>query len=127
MRRDPASRSGWPRCSAPSDVAPAVRPAEPADLEQLPEIDSRAETLFRVAGMDLPEIPFPVDALHESKAVFVAGRPPVGFVQVDEVDGIAHVQELAVLPSHMRQGLGIGAARRRLRLGARGRATRRSR
>ena len=38
--------------------------------------------------------------------MFVAGRPPVGFVQLDEVDGLAHVQALAVLPSHMRQGLG---------------------
>ena len=99
----------------------------PADLEHLPEIDLRAESLFRVAGMDLPDLPFPLDALHESRAVFVAGDPPVGFVQIDEVDGNAHVQELAVLPSHMRQGLGLGAARRRVRVGARRRATRRSR
>jgi GNAT superfamily N-acetyltransferase len=87
-------------------VLPEVRRATPADLELLPEIDQRAESLFRVAGMHLPDIPFPLDALHESRAVFVAGRPPVGFVQVDEVDGVAHVQELAVLPSHMRKGLG---------------------
>ena len=89
-----------------AEAAPEIRRALPADLEHLPEVDRRAESLFRVSGMDLPEVPFPVDALHESKAVFVAGRPPVGFVQIDEVDGIAHVQELAVLPSHMRQGLG---------------------
>jgi GNAT superfamily N-acetyltransferase len=88
------------------DVAPEVRRALPVDLEHLPEIDRRAESLFRVAGMNLPDIPFPLDALHDSRAVFVAGRPPVAFVQIDEVDGIAHVQELAVLPSHMRQGLG---------------------
>lgn len=87
-------------------VLPIVRRAEPSDLAMLPEIDERAESLFHVSGMQLPEIPFPVDALHESKAVFVAGLPPVGFVQVDEVDGIAHVQELAVIPSHMRQGIG---------------------
>jgi GNAT superfamily N-acetyltransferase len=87
-------------------VLPIVRRADASDLALLPEIDQRAESLFHVAGMQLPEIPFPVDALHESKAVFVAGRPPVGFVQVDEVDGIAHVQELAVIPSHMRQGIG---------------------
>lgn len=87
-------------------VLPEVRRAEPDDLELLPDIDSRAESLFRVAGMDLPDLPFPLDALHESRAIFVAGRPPVGFIQVDEVDGIAHVQELAVLPSHMRKGVG---------------------
>lgn len=88
------------------DVVPEIRRALPSDLEQLPEIDRRADTLFRVAGLDLPDIPYPVDALHESQAVFVAGRPPVAFVQIDEVGGVAHVQELAVLPSHMRQGLG---------------------
>jgi GNAT superfamily N-acetyltransferase len=87
-------------------VLPEVRRALPRDLEQLPEIDARAESLFRVAGMALPDLPFPLDALHESRAVFVAGDPPVGFVQIDEIDGNAHVQELAVLPSHMRQGLG---------------------
>jgi GNAT superfamily N-acetyltransferase len=88
------------------DIAPEIRRALPADLEHLPEIDRRADSLFRVAGLHLPDIPYPVDALHDSQAVFVAGRPPVAFVQIDEVDGVAHVQELAVLPSHMRQGLG---------------------
>jgi GNAT superfamily N-acetyltransferase len=89
-----------------TDAAPEIRPGQPEDLEKLPDIDRRAESLFHVSGMNLPQIPFPVDALHESEAVFVAGRPPVAFVQIDRVDGIAHVQELAVLPSHMRQGLG---------------------
>lgn len=87
-------------------VVPAVRPSEPADLAGLPELDRRAETLFRVAGLELPDLPLPVDALHTAKAVFVAGRPPVGFVQVDEVDGLAHVRAFAVLPSFMRKGIG---------------------
>jgi GNAT superfamily N-acetyltransferase len=87
-------------------VAPEVRLAEPEDLSQLPDIDSRAESLFRVSGLELPELPFPVDALHDAKVVYVAGRPPVAFVQVDEVDGTAHVQELGVVPAYMRQGLG---------------------
>jgi GNAT superfamily N-acetyltransferase len=88
------------------EVLPEIRTADAADLEELPEIDSRADSLFRVAGMDLPDVPYPVDALHDAKAVFVAGKPAVAFVQVDEVGGVAHVQELAVLPAHMRQGLG---------------------
>lgn len=88
------------------DEAPEVRLAEPSDLPHLPDVDSRAESLFRVSGLQLPELPFPVDALHDAKVVYVAGRPPVAFVQVDEVDGNAHVQELAVLPRYMRQGLG---------------------
>ena len=85
---------------------PLVRPAEATDLPRLPEIDERADMLFRVYGVDLPQIPMAADAMRDAKAVFVAGRPPVGFLQVDEVDGVAHVQALAVLPSHMRQGLG---------------------
>jgi GNAT superfamily N-acetyltransferase len=85
---------------------PDIRPAVPEDLAGLPEIDRRAESLFRVAGIDLPEISFPVDELNEAKAIFVAGRPPVGFVRVDEVDGLAHIEELAVIPGRMREGLG---------------------
>ena len=87
-------------------AVPEVRPAEPGETALLEEIAQRAETLFRVAGMQLPRVVFPVDAMHEAKAVFVHGRPPDGFVRVEEVDGLAHVEELAVLPSHMRQGVG---------------------
>jgi GNAT superfamily N-acetyltransferase len=89
-----------------AQVQADVCPADPEDLSQLAEIDERADMLFKVFGMDLPEVPFAVADVHAAKAVFVAGRPPVGFVQIDEVDGHAHVQALAVLPSHMRQGLG---------------------
>jgi len=89
-----------------SQEVPAVRPAEPGDLALLAEIDDRAESLFRVAGLDLPEIPFPEDELPAAQAIFVAGRPAVGFVWIDEVDGVAHVAELAVIPGRMREGLG---------------------
>jgi ribosomal protein S18 acetylase RimI-like enzyme len=86
--------------------APGVRPAEPEDLVELPEIDRRAESLFRVAGYELPEITIPVDAMRDALAIFVAGRPAVGFVWVSEVDDLAYVEELAVIPGRMRQGLG---------------------
>jgi GNAT superfamily N-acetyltransferase len=59
-----------------------------------------------VSGIDLPPIPFPVDALHDAKAILVAGRPAVGFVQVGEVDGLAHIEALAVIPGAMRRGVG---------------------
>jgi ribosomal protein S18 acetylase RimI-like enzyme len=87
-------------------AVPEVRPARADELPLLAEIASRAETLFTVAGLQLPRIVFPVDKLPDSKAVFVQGRPPVGFVRVEEVDGLAHIEELAVLPSHMRRGIG---------------------
>jgi GNAT superfamily N-acetyltransferase len=89
-----------------SHEAPDVRLAEPDDLVELPEIDRRAETLFRVAGFQLPEITIPVDAMHDALVIFVAGRPAVGFVWVSEVDAVAYIEELAVIPGRMRQGLG---------------------
>jgi ribosomal protein S18 acetylase RimI-like enzyme len=88
--------------SLPSEV----RPAEPGDLPGLPEIDRRAETIFRVSGIDRPELPFPADALHDAKAIFVADRPAVGYVRVDEVEGLAHIEGLAVVPGMMRRGIG---------------------
>lgn len=92
------------------DAAPdeqhAVRAAARADLPLLPEIDARAEALFRTAGYRLPEVPFDAAALAKAKAVFVAGRPPVGFVVVEEVAGLAYIAELAVVPGCMRQGIG---------------------
>jgi GNAT superfamily N-acetyltransferase len=86
--------------------APGIRPAEPDDLLVLPEIDERADSLFRVAGYELPEIPAPVQARREALAIFVAGRPAVGFVWLSELDGLVHIEELAVVPGRMRQGLG---------------------
>jgi GNAT superfamily N-acetyltransferase len=83
-----------------------VRAAGRADLPELAEVDDRAETIFRTAGYDLPEIPFDHEGLAKAKAVFVAGRPPIGFVHIDEVDGLAYIAEIAVIPKWMRQGIG---------------------
>jgi GNAT superfamily N-acetyltransferase len=83
-----------------------VRAAAKSDLPLLAEIDDRAEAIFRAAGYALPEIAFDDAGLRKARAVFVAGRPPVGFVWVTEVDGAAHVEELAVIPKWMRQGIG---------------------
>jgi ribosomal protein S18 acetylase RimI-like enzyme len=83
-----------------------VRSAARSELALLVEIDERADALFRTAGMELPAVPYTEDDLAGAKAVFVAGRPPIGFVHVDEVDGLAHVTEIAVIPKWMRQGIG---------------------
>ena len=85
---------------------PEVRAASRRDLPLLPELDSRAEVVFRAAGYDLPSRPVAEEALAAAPAVFVAGDPPVGFVWVEEIDGLAHVREVAVLPRRMAQGIG---------------------
>lgn len=38
--------------------------------------------------------------------ILVAGRPPVGFARVDELDGQAHLEQLSVDPVAARRGLG---------------------
>ena len=83
-----------------------IRAATDPDLDAIEEIDERAEAIFRVAGYDLPPIAFQRDELAEAKAVFVFGEPPVAYAWVDEVDGLAHLHELAVIPKRMRQGVG---------------------
>ena len=83
-----------------------VRRAGAADFEALGEIDRRAETLFRVSGIDLPPGSFPADSLHEARAVLVTGAPIVGYVRIDEVDGVAHLWGPAVVPGSMRRGIG---------------------
>ena len=80
-----------------------VRPASDGDLAGLAEIDERAETVFRVAGYELPAVNLPERA---ATAIFVIGRPPYGFAQVGEADGDAHLDEVAVLPGRMRKGIG---------------------
>jgi len=82
-----------------------LRIAEPDELARVREIDERAESLFRVAGYDLPVFE-PSPDHPEVKRTLVIGRPAVGFVELAEVDGEGYVAELAVLPSHMRRGHG---------------------
>ncbi|MHA3701512.1 GNAT family N-acetyltransferase [Jatrophihabitans sp. YIM 134969] len=83
-----------------------VRPAEPADLGGLPELETRSDTVFSVAGF--PPLPPAADVATyaASAALFVAGRPPVGLARVELVDGTPHLEQLSVLPSHMRRGVG---------------------
>ncbi len=88
------------------DTGTEVRVAADADLLLVAEIDERADTVFRMAGYDLPVIPFDEDDLTRAKAILVAGRPIVAYVVIDEVDGMAHIAQLAVLPGSMRQGVG---------------------
>ena len=77
-----------------------VRAAAKSDLPLLAEIAERAAALYRVAGLEPPA------STAAGDVVFVAGRPPVGFVRLAVVDGEARVEQLAVIPKWMRQGIG---------------------
>jgi GNAT superfamily N-acetyltransferase len=90
----------------------AVRAAARSEFALLPEIDARAEVVFRTAGYELPDLPLDAADLARAAAVFVVGRPPVGFVQLEEVDGFAYIVELAVIPKWMRQGIGTALLER---------------
>lgn len=85
---------------------PAVRVAGEQDLLDIPEIDERAEAIFRVAGHDLPRIEFDAAALDSAAAVLVIDDPAVGFAVLEILDGTTHLAEVSVLPGSMRRGMG---------------------
>jgi GNAT superfamily N-acetyltransferase len=87
-------------------TTPDVRAARAAELAALPDLEDRSGALFRVAGLDLPPGTTSVEQLRAAREVLVIGEPPVGFAELDELDGQAHLRQLSVLPSHMRRGLG---------------------
>ncbi len=92
---------------AVGDAVPEVRPADDYELDELLDLERRSITLFTVAG--IAPLPDPASAhppIGDARAVLVAGRPAVGFARVDEVDGQAHLEQLFVLPGHMRRGVG---------------------
>ena len=69
-------------------------------------IEVEAGRRFAAVGMAL-ETPAPVAERGEIPlAVFVAGDPPVGFLWLTLVCGQPHLEEVAVLTSAGRQGLG---------------------
>ena len=89
------------------ETQPEVRVADDHELDDLVEIERRADTLFTVAGIGpLPDPGAAHDSVSDALVLLVAGRPPVGFARLDEVDGRAHLEQLSVLPGHMRRGVG---------------------
>lgn len=90
-----------------------VRLARPADLPLLPEIERASGELFRTVGMAavaddvLPTItelavPQRLGRLWVSEE----GGRVVGYLQLEMVDDAAHIEQVSVLPSSGRRGLG---------------------
>jgi GNAT superfamily N-acetyltransferase len=83
-----------------------IRPWCPAtDLAPVVAASGAADQMFADAGLVLPPDD-PTDLLLGARQVLVAGTPPVGFAALTEVDGHAHLAELAVRPDHGRRGIG---------------------
>jgi ribosomal protein S18 acetylase RimI-like enzyme len=100
-----------------------VRPARPDELDRLQEIGVRSGRMF--ADVDDPVVaacaddpPLEPDRLDEwcrAGRAWVAedSGEVVGFVVVDLLDGRAHIEEVAVDPTHGHRGIGralVGAA-----------------
>jgi GNAT superfamily N-acetyltransferase len=95
-----------------------IRLAAPEDVAALPEIERVAGLLFKTHSRDLgiPEEMYEQpNAVETFTAAQEAGRlwvacdsrdEPIGFALVLDLAGFAHLDELDVLPSHGRQGLG---------------------
>ncbi|MEO8219565.1 MAG: GNAT family N-acetyltransferase [Specibacter sp.] len=87
-----------------------IRPASLSEFALLPSIEAEADTAFEmldppIATADFPPPGTAVDfaaAFH----IMVAGRPPAGFVRLEILDGLAHLEQLAVSPEYGRQGIG---------------------
>jgi GNAT superfamily N-acetyltransferase len=85
-------------------MTPHIRAALPTEFERLREIEDAADEMFAPVGIG-PFAPSP-DHLRAAAVVLVSGDPPVGFASVHLVDGVAHLWQLAVLPSATRHGYG---------------------
>jgi ribosomal protein S18 acetylase RimI-like enzyme len=92
-----------------------IRPARPAELPLLAEIERRAGQAFAEHGMpeiaaDDPGSPEELEAYRAAGRAWVAaeGGEPVAYLVADEVDGHLHVEQVSVDPAQA--GRGIGAA-----------------
>jgi GNAT superfamily N-acetyltransferase len=96
----------------------AIRLARSEDVHVLPAVELAASALYEDRADDLDVQPATLETVtqirefesaRQAGSLWVAIGPdgqPVGFALVREVDGVAHLEELDVHPSHGRQGLG---------------------
>ena len=94
-------------------MSPTIRAPRLKELELLRDIERAAGALFAEIGFEevAAAEPASVAALAEyvldGRAWVVAEHNvPVGYAVVDIVDGLAHLEQLSVLPEHGRKGLG---------------------
>lgn len=87
-----------------------IRPASLSEFALLPAIEAEADTAFEKLDPPIATADFPPPGTAADFAaafhIMVAGRPPAGFVRLEIVDGLAHLEQLAVSPEYGRQGIG---------------------
>lgn len=88
--------------------------AEALHLAAIPPIEQAASSMFSEADLPL-DVRYRVseqDALRRAQRdgrIWVAtrhGKEAVGFAMISLLDGVAHLEELSVLPAHGRNGIG---------------------
>jgi GNAT superfamily N-acetyltransferase len=91
----------------------SIREPRTDELEGLREIERAAGLLFNTVGMDdiAAHEPSSVEELASYLAddrawVVIHQHAVVGYVLVDVVDGVAHLEQLSVLPDYGRRGYG---------------------
>lgn len=96
-----------------SELSLSIRHAEPSDHESLTVIETAADALLvdHLGAMQWPPASSAAERAAARGFVLVAedasaAGTVVGFVQVLEVEGQAHLEQLSVLPSHGRRGIG---------------------
>jgi len=95
-------------------VSPTIRAPRAGELEQLREIERAAGVLFADIGFEAvaADEPASIETLAgyvlDGRAWLIADDDdvPIAYAVVDIVDGLAHLEQLSVLPEHGRRGLG---------------------
>jgi ribosomal protein S18 acetylase RimI-like enzyme len=83
-----------------------VRWAETGELAGLVSIELAADRLFEKVNITFPPGTTMIEEVADPTRVLVEGTPPAGFALVGWVDGNLHLDQLAVHPDNMRQGIG---------------------
>jgi GNAT superfamily N-acetyltransferase len=96
-------------------MSPTIRAPRANELQLLRDIEWAAGTLFadigfaEVAADEPASVETLAEYVHDGRAwVITNGNndTPVGYAIIDIVDGLAHLEQLSVVPEHGRKGLG---------------------
>jgi GNAT superfamily N-acetyltransferase len=83
-----------------------VRWVDQGELSGLISVELAADKLFEQVGIVFPPGTTMIEEVDDPGCVLVEGEPPAGFAMIGWVDGNVHLDQLAVHPGDMRQGIG---------------------